>query len=71
MIRIEAIMINGLRSTLTHYSSTETKVIKLNKKTFVQDALKYIEQYLNETGFELLNVVNDPTAGMMYNLIKK
>ena len=54
---------------LVHHSSTETKKIKIDKKDFFQEALQYIEQYVNKSGFKIFNIDSE-TGGVSYFLIK-
>ena len=55
---------------LLHHSSTETKEIKIEKKKFFREALQYIEQYVTQTGFKVLNTTSE-TGGISYFLIKE
>ncbi|MFW9826703.1 MAG: hypothetical protein ACFFEY_03675 [Candidatus Thorarchaeota archaeon] len=54
---------------LLHHSSMESKEIKIDKKTFFQEALQYIEQYIKSTGFKVLNV-SSAQGGIGYFLFK-
>ena len=72
MIRLktEIIFMTRMAGQLLHHSSTETKKIKIEKKNFFQEALQYIEQYITQTGFKVLNATSE-TGGIAYFLIKE
>lgn len=72
MIRLktEIIFMTRMAGQLLHHSSTETKKIKIDKKNFFQEALQYIEQYITQTGFKVLNATSE-TGGIAYFLIEE
>ena len=72
MIRIktEIIFLTRMTEKLYHHNSLETKEIKINKKNYFQEALKYIEQHIDSTGFKVLNVTS-AQGGIGYFLIKE
>ena len=55
---------------LIHHSSAETKKIKIEKKNFFQEALQYIEQYVDSSGFKIFSIDSE-TGGVSYFLIKE
>jgi len=55
---------------LLHHSSTETKEMKIDKKNFFQEVLQYIEQYIAQSGFKILNTTSE-IGGIGYFLIKE
>jgi hypothetical protein len=55
---------------LLHHSSIESKEIKIKKKNFFQEALKYIENHIKSTGFKVINVTS-AQGGIGYFLIKE
>lgn len=69
-MKLEQINVNFLTHTLTHTSASEVKTITLNKKSMNLESLKYIEDYCNKTGFELLAPMIE-TSVFVYHLVKK
>ena len=68
-IKTEIIFLTRMARQLVHHSSTETKKIKIEKKNFFQEALQYIEQYVDSSGFKIFNIDSE-TGGVSYFLIK-
>ncbi len=69
-MKIELIIVKFLNHSLTHDSASGSKTIELDKKTMMVDALKYIEDYCNEMGFEVLTPFMEGSA-CYYHLVKK
>ncbi|MFX0136697.1 MAG: hypothetical protein ACFFDN_23880 [Candidatus Hodarchaeota archaeon] len=69
-IKIEIIFLTRMAGQLVHHSSTETKKIKIEKKEFFQEALQYIEQYVDKSGFKIFSIDSE-TGGVSYFLIKE
>lgn len=69
-MKTEIIYLSRTTNQLLHHSSMETKEIKIEKKKFFQEALQYIEQYIDSTGFKVLNVTS-AQGGIGYFLIKE
>ncbi|MBD3185393.1 hypothetical protein GF325_01085 [Candidatus Bathyarchaeota archaeon] len=55
---IEGIIINQAQRKVFHYSSTETREIKLGKKDPFAEGLEYLQEYLSSSGFKILQVVD-------------
>ncbi|MFX0021505.1 MAG: hypothetical protein ACFE9S_04215 [Candidatus Hermodarchaeota archaeon] len=69
-MKTEIIFLSRMTEQLLHHSSMETKEIKIKKKDFFQEALQYIEQHTDSTGFKILNVTS-AQGGIGYFLIKE
>ena len=69
-MKLEQINISFITHTLTHTSTSEVNKIDLNKKSAVQDALKYIEDYCTRNEFELLPPMIEGSF-YIYHLVKK
>ncbi|MFX1312591.1 MAG: hypothetical protein ACFFHD_08275 [Promethearchaeota archaeon] len=67
---MEIIFLARMAQQLLHHSSTETKKIKIEKKNFFQEALQYIEQYVNKSDFKIFSIDSE-TGGVSYFLIKE
>lgn len=68
-VKTEIIFLSRMTGQLLHHSSMESKELKIEKKKFFQEALQYIEQYIDSTGFKVLNVTS-AQGGIGYFLIK-
>ena len=69
-IKIEMITYPGMSATLFHHRSTGTEKIKLDKKDLHPEALRYIEEYITNSGFKLLDIERDQMAYCVF-LIKE
>ncbi len=69
-MKIEVITLDFIKHSIVHVSSSGSKTIELDKKTLLADAMKYIENYCSEMGFEVLAPLRDATA-YVYHLVKK
>ncbi|MFX0002936.1 MAG: hypothetical protein ACFFAA_03730 [Promethearchaeota archaeon] len=69
-MKTEIIFLSRMTGQLLHHSSMETKELKIDKKNFFQEALQYIEQHIESTGFKVLNVTS-AQGGIGYFLIKE
>ncbi|MFX0143572.1 MAG: hypothetical protein ACFE9C_05790 [Candidatus Hodarchaeota archaeon] len=69
-LKTEIIFLSRMTGQLLHHSSMETKELKIDKKNFFQEALQYIEQHIESTGFKVLNVTS-AQGGIGYFLIKE
>ena len=69
-MKIDTISINLLARSLSHASSTEVKTMKLDKKGFYSEALTYIENYMTNNGYDLVNVAGSETV-YVFHLIKR
>jgi hypothetical protein len=68
-MQIEIISVSGMGTKMVHISSSEKKEIKFDKKTVFQQGIQYIEQYVNQSGFRILNAVSE-AGGFMFILVK-
>ena len=68
-IKIEIIFLARMAQQLVHHSSTETKITKIDKKNFFQEALQYIEHYVDKSGFKIFSIDSEQ-GGVSYFLIK-
>ncbi len=68
-LKTEIIFLSRMSEQLLHHSSMETKEFKIKKKDFFQEALQYIEQHIDSTGFKVINVTS-AQGGIGYFLIK-
>ena len=55
---------------MVHISASDKKEIKLDKKTVFQQGVQYVEQYVNQGGFRILNATSE-TGGFMFILVKE
>jgi len=69
-IKIEIIFLARMAQQLVHHSSSETKITKIDKKNFFQEALHYIEQYVNKSDFKIFSIDSEQ-GGVSYFLIKE
>jgi hypothetical protein len=69
-MKVEQISVNFLTHTLVHNFTSEAKKIELNKKSMVQDVLKYLEDYCTRNEFELLPPMIEGSF-YIYHLVKK
>lgn len=69
-MKTEIIYLSRTTNQLLHHNSMETKEIKIEKKKFFQEALQYIEQHIDSTGFKVINVTS-AQGGIGYFLIKE
>lgn len=69
-IKIEIIFLARMAQQLIHHNSSETKITKIEKKNFFQEALQYIEQYIDKTGFKIFSIDSEQ-GGISYFLIKE
>ncbi len=69
-MKTEIIAFTVLRGNIKHYTSTEAKTIEIGKNDFFQNALAYLENYINEFGFKIINATSTE-AGMVYFIIKE
>ncbi|MFX0141633.1 MAG: hypothetical protein ACFFDN_48800 [Candidatus Hodarchaeota archaeon] len=69
-MKIEIIFLARMAQQLVHHSSTETKKLKIEKKNFFQEALQYIEQYVDKTGFKIFSIDSE-TGGVSFFLIRE
>ncbi len=69
-IKIEIIFLARMAQQLVHHSSSETKITKIDKKNFFQEALHYIEQYINKSDFKIFSIDSEQ-GGVSYFLIKE
>lgn len=69
-MQIEMINIGSMSRKLFHYTSSEQKKIKLDSDSMMKDALKYIEDRINEGGLELHQYsVTESGTGFMLSFI--
>lgn len=69
-IKIEIIFLARMAQQLIHHSSTETKKLKIEKKNFFQEALQYIEKYVDKSDFKIFSIDSEQ-GGVSYFLIKE
>lgn len=69
-IKIEIIFLARMAQQLIHHSSSETKITKIDKKNFFQEALQYIEKYVDKSGFKIFSIDSEQ-GGISYFLIKE
>ncbi len=57
-MRIEKVIVNFTSGKFFHITSSESKEIKYKGKKgeIMQEVLKYIEKYINDSGFRLFNI---------------
>ena len=68
-MQIEIISINLLTKRLNHGTRSGVETVALNKKTVLPEALAYIEDYCNKSGFQVKNFAADGSV-YYYSLIK-
>jgi hypothetical protein len=68
-MKTEIIAFTILRGNVKHYTSTEAKTIEIGKDDFYQNALAYLENYINQHGFKIINATSTE-AGMVYFIAK-
>ena len=61
-MKIEMILYPGMQGLLFHHRSTGTEKIKLDKKNLHPEALHYIEEYINNSGFKLLDIKREASS---------
>ncbi|MFW9773278.1 MAG: hypothetical protein ACFFBY_11865 [Promethearchaeota archaeon] len=70
-MKIETITINLLAHSMSHASSSGVKTLKFEKKKgFYQEFLTYVEDYMTENGFDLVNVHGSEQM-YVFHLIKR
>jgi hypothetical protein len=68
-LKTEIISVSKLTRSLLHITSTEVKEVRFDKDTLYQEAVQYIDQYVTQNEFRILNASSEPT-GFMYFLVK-
>lgn len=69
-MKTEIIAFTILRGDVMHYTSTEIKKIEIGKSDFFPNALAYLENYINQHGFKIINATSTE-AGMVYFIVKE
>ncbi len=69
MVKLETIAINILARSLTITSSSGTTKADFKKENFGKEIMKYIEDYITNNGFEVINAETDGNV-RLYHLIK-
>ncbi len=69
-MKIERIWIALVMGIVYHADSHETKEIKVDKKNALADGLKYLEDYCNNSGFDLFDTFTGANA-IFFTIVKK
>ena len=70
-MKIEKITANAYQKQLYHITSSEIKEVKMKGKQGEIDAIGYVENYITESGFKLLNVYSGTSGVDCYILTKE
>jgi hypothetical protein len=68
-MKTEIIVLNLMDAKLRHYRTEGIKVHEIDKKTYFQHALEYINQYVTENNFKIINVTAEQNR-VMYFIVK-
>ncbi len=69
-MKTEIIAFTVFKGHVIHYTSTEKKKLEIGKTDFFSNALAYLENYVNQHGFKIINAVSND-SGMVYFIVKE